>query len=318
MHLFWKGYSQFLEQVPIVRPLLNSAIYISKAHVRLLQRLAAEILPWTLLCFCTSSAYAWESSLLLVNTESFTLVDEGDRRSDIEIRFGETLHHKLIYQRALQHFLLTDDLRVIGDLAVEGALSGASLDVRGTISGASLVAEFSFFGAGLTDCDSPGMALGWDAESGQFYCSHGGTASGRRLTVVKPLDEVLVGNQELQSDDDLRFLIQPGETWVFSASLIGNSREMTGFRFGMGAPAGSSCVVSAGRLGGNAAGVVRTCGAPVRDIDGTGDDAPYLLSGVVRSGALAGAVSFEWAQEKARNSATAMRAGSFLTAERVE
>jgi hypothetical protein len=287
--------------------------------MRLLPRRSAEILCGILLLGAAACARAQDFSLLLVNTESFALVDEGDGRSDVEIRFGEALNQKLTYERASEHFLFTDDLRVRGDFTVEGALSGVSLAVRGTVSGATVVARLSFFGAGLTDCDAPGRVLQWDAEGGKFSCGHGAiSGSGRRLTIMKPSDEVIVATQSLQSDDDLHFPVGPGETWVFTASLIGNSREVPGFRFGVDAPEGSTCSIAAGRLGGNAAGSVRSCGAPVKGIDGAGDDMPYILTGFIRSGAMSGAVTLEWAQEKSRHFQTVIRAGSFLTAERVE
>lgn len=65
------------------------------------------------------------ATTLLVNTESFDTVSDGDGTTPVELRFGETLNEKLYFDRTGSRFRLTDDL------FVGGALSGSSLRVDG-------------------------------------------------------------------------------------------------------------------------------------------------------------------------------------------
>lgn len=65
---------------------------------------------------------SWKPTLL-VNTESFQTIDEGDGSTDLEVRFGGTLNEKLIWNRTEGTFQFTDDL------SVQGTLSGSALNV---------------------------------------------------------------------------------------------------------------------------------------------------------------------------------------------
>ncbi|MDD4628857.1 MAG: hypothetical protein PHE68_05730 [Candidatus Peribacteraceae bacterium] len=86
-----------------------------------------------------TAASSWNPTLL-VNTESFSTIDDGDSTTNIELRFGETLGEKLYYNRSESRFQLTRDLFIqgnltaTGSLSVRGAMSGASLRVDGTSS----------------------------------------------------------------------------------------------------------------------------------------------------------------------------------------
>ena len=70
------------------------------------------------------AASTWNPTVL-VNTESFQTIDEGDSTTDVEVRFGQTLNKKLIYNRTENSFQFNDKL------SVQGNLSGSTLRVDG-------------------------------------------------------------------------------------------------------------------------------------------------------------------------------------------
>lgn len=76
------------------------------------------------------AASSWAPTLL-VNTESFQTIDEGDASTNVELRFGSTLDEKIIWNRTKGSFQFTDDL------SVQGTLSGSALNIDGntTIGG---------------------------------------------------------------------------------------------------------------------------------------------------------------------------------------
>src|SRR3989344_8120472 len=94
------------------------------------------------------AASAW-SPTLLVNTESFQTVDEGDSTTDVEIRFGATLNEKLIWNRGPARFEFTDDVHAQGNitgsvtLKVDGAIATeADLTLNQDQSAADTVITF--------------------------------------------------------------------------------------------------------------------------------------------------------------------------------
>jgi cytoskeletal protein CcmA (bactofilin family) len=106
------------------------------AHSRRLALLALIALcaPWFVQV--ASAASSWNPTLL-VNTESFQVIDEGDGSSNIEIRFGQTLNEKIYYDRGNNRFQFTRSVNVGGSVTATGAvtaksfLSGAALRVNG-------------------------------------------------------------------------------------------------------------------------------------------------------------------------------------------
>jgi len=60
---------------------------------------------------------------VLVNTESFQTIDEGDSTTDIEIRFGDSLGEKLFWDRTYERFDFTDDIHVEGNITGSGGLA---------------------------------------------------------------------------------------------------------------------------------------------------------------------------------------------------
>ncbi len=78
------------------------------------------------------AASSWNPTLL-VNTESFSTIDDGDSTTDIELRFGSTLGEKLYYNRSQSRFQLTRGLFIQGNLTATGSLS-----IKEGMSGATL------------------------------------------------------------------------------------------------------------------------------------------------------------------------------------
>jgi hypothetical protein len=128
------------------------------------------------------SAYAssWNPGLL-VNTETFQVIDDADTASDLYVRFGDALNKRLTFERTLDRFNFNDDVYVSGDLNVKGTASGktvfateslrssGSLVWEGAASGASLWVS-TFKGAGLTSCNADGETLGWNSSTNKFEC----------------------------------------------------------------------------------------------------------------------------------------------------
>lgn len=91
-----------------------------------------------------TAASSWNPTLL-VNTESFQTIDEGDSTTDVEIRFGGTLNEKLIWNRSEGTFQFTDDLSVVG------ILSGSTLRID--TGGADIHGVLNASGSIRTDGD---------------------------------------------------------------------------------------------------------------------------------------------------------------------
>ena len=56
-------------------------------------------------------ASTWNPTLL-VNTESFQIIDEGDSTTDIELKFGYTVDEKIYWDRQGDRFRISDDLQI--------------------------------------------------------------------------------------------------------------------------------------------------------------------------------------------------------------
>lgn len=92
---------------------------------RVSTRIAASAIAASVMVPQIASAQSSWKPTLLVNTESFQTIDDGDGTTDVEMRFGGTLNEKLIWNRTEGTFQFTDDL------SVQGVLSGATLRVDG-------------------------------------------------------------------------------------------------------------------------------------------------------------------------------------------
>lgn len=143
------------------------------------------------------AASSWNPALL-VNTESFQTIDEGDGTTNVEIRFGQTLNEKLYYDRTNGQFVFTNSLKVGGNITATGSVtakkgfSGSSLQIdnnayvngnlsatgsikatgnittKGTLSGASLIVNGTANISGNTNVKGSLSASGaiWTSNNG--------------------------------------------------------------------------------------------------------------------------------------------------------
>ena len=110
---------------------------------------------------------SWRPTLL-VNTESFQTIDEGDGTTDVEIRFGGTLNEKIYWNRTDGAFTFTDDIQVLG------TISGSSLNVdRNATVGGTLTASGTIRGVGAITAGTS-ITAGTTISGGTLRISGGG------------------------------------------------------------------------------------------------------------------------------------------------
>src|SRR3989338_4530976 len=147
-----------------------------------------------------AAASSWNPTLL-VNTESFQIIDKGDGASDIEIRFGDTLNEKFYWDLSDGIFRITDDrsvegtlsgfnLRVSGPAEIHGALSASgAVRFQSTLSGASTITFTNLKSCDTIDTDINGVlvcgsdnssagGLGYGDAEGMFVNQGGDTMTG--------------------------------------------------------------------------------------------------------------------------------------------
>ncbi|MBI2523625.1 polymer-forming cytoskeletal protein [Candidatus Peregrinibacteria bacterium] len=144
-------------------------IYTNTAHCRTRcpPRAAAALVLWmfslSLLLPTPFSASSWNPTLL-VNTEAFQIVHEGDSAAgtNVELRFGDILGEKIYWDRTNSEFRFTDDIRTDGNITASGSLVvntasriKANLQVAGTMSGAILYASSGINSSGAVIIKTP-------------------------------------------------------------------------------------------------------------------------------------------------------------------
>src|SRR3989338_3851903 len=67
---------------------------------------------------------SWNPTLI-VNTESFNVIDSGDGTTDIELRFGTSGNNKLQWNLNATRFQFTSNLLVGGNLSATGAIAAS-------------------------------------------------------------------------------------------------------------------------------------------------------------------------------------------------
>lgn len=115
--------------VPTLKNSTTRAVRMLTGVLAVLLLVAGPVAP-------VRAASSWDPTLL-VNTESFSTIDDGDSTTDIELRFGATLGEKFYYNRSETRFQLTRGLYIQGNLTATGSLnvSGATvLDGATTIN----------------------------------------------------------------------------------------------------------------------------------------------------------------------------------------
>lgn len=116
---------------------------------------------------------SWKPTLL-VNTESFQTIDEGDGTTDVEIRFGGTLNEKIIWNRTKGGFQFTDDIFVQGTLSGTSlnvdanATVGGTLGVTGAITGQSSITAAGQLAGNSLRVTNNGEVLGALSASGSI------------------------------------------------------------------------------------------------------------------------------------------------------
>ncbi|MBI2635900.1 hypothetical protein HYW84_01075 [Candidatus Peregrinibacteria bacterium] len=100
----------------------------------------------------SATGSSWNPTFL-VSTEAFQTIDDIDTAANVQLRFGQTLNEKLLYDRANVRFKFTRGLFISGGLTVTGATilnvgnstaapdAGIALEVIGTASGDVLHAQ---------------------------------------------------------------------------------------------------------------------------------------------------------------------------------
>lgn len=145
-------------------------------------------------------------------------------------------------------------------------------------------------------------------------------------TVRKTAAESVASSTTYQDDDQLRFAIGASETWAATFVMLVDGDPAADVKFQITAPAGAT-VMAAG-LGLESAATANI--GSLYAYGGSGDvggfgtvsangtvSAPILVYASVLNASTAGFVTLQWAQRVSNATATVVRAGSFLTAEKV-
>jgi hypothetical protein len=284
-----------------------------------------------------------------VNTEAFETIDDSNTTANVELRFGDGLKEKLLYDRTNSRFQLSRGLLVNGNLTATGALSikqnmsGASLtvmggnsyflgklgigksgtpntklEVVGTLSGSSVIATDTFAGAGLSSCSSSTSKLLWNSVTKTFSCGTDLNGSGGTLIVKKKTSNQTVTNSTvLVEDSDQSFQMGASETWIFRFSMdVFEATSTPGLRATISAPTGSTCRAGIYDVDNAISGAVQSsCGAVMLGVSLTAVTTPLESFGFITTGSTSGSGALRWAQNNATSGApTTMLSGSFLMA----
>jgi cytoskeletal protein CcmA (bactofilin family) len=125
---------------------------------RLLAMLSLSALSIGLLP-ATAVASSWDPTLL-VNTESFQIIDDGDGTSNIYLQFGDTAAEQILWQVAQSRFAFTDDVHIEGNVTVTGDITASgSLKINDDDTGNAILS----FGNSVTT-----ETLTFDATNSRF------------------------------------------------------------------------------------------------------------------------------------------------------
>lgn len=165
------------------------------------------------------AASSWKPTLL-VNTESFQTIDEGDGTTDVEVRFGGTLNEKLIWNRTKGTFQFTDDLSVQGTLSGSAlnvdrnATVGGTLTVTGAVLGVGSITAKTFLSGSTLRVSGPAAVHGELTASGAFRGDGDFTINDDRTAGA---DAVLTFGNET-TNQTLKYL-HSGQKFQFSKDL---------------------------------------------------------------------------------------------------
>ena len=256
--------------------------------------------------------------------DSFT-IDTDDSSSSPTLQFGLALGRTLQYSS--NAFRFNDDVVITGDLSISSSDyvanphlqfgSGGTFDVSLFRSAADQLSTSDAFSVGgdlsatssvtfsaLTSCSS----VSTDA-NGELSCGS--------IVVRKSVDETLSSSTALQDDDELSFAVGANEAWAFSIHILGNVKKNPDAKFAVSAPEGSTCAYTVNAEEDAQSSGHMVCGEASKKMNGTNKDEPYAVHGTIVSGATAGNVILQWAQNSSHADSVTVRAGSFLKAYKI-
>lgn len=194
-------------------------------HRRLLCSAAAAALLWSM-AGSSLAASIWNPTLL-VNTESFNTIDDGDSTTNIQMRFGDALRETITFNRTLWRFEFSQSIYVGGNVTATGSLSikkvmsGAALrvdnnaDIWGNlaVSGATLVdGNLSTSGAlAVEGAAAFGSTLKLNGVTYTFPAADGGANHVLQTNGAGTLSWTDVG-VSAQAHNDARYVNQAGDT----------------------------------------------------------------------------------------------------------
>ncbi|MDD4287314.1 MAG: hypothetical protein PHO20_01495 [Candidatus Peribacteraceae bacterium] len=159
-----------------------------------------------------SAASSWNPTLL-VNTESFSTIDDGDSTTDIELRFGGSLNEKLFYDRSETRFQLTRGLYIQGNLTATGSLSVSGATV---LDGATTIGNtLDTTGAITTDSD---LTINHDNGAADAVLTFGNDAGAETLKFSD-------STNQFEFSDDVKLT---GDLTVTGGVQMGNYAPGTG------------------------------------------------------------------------------------------
>ncbi|MBP7114463.1 MAG: hypothetical protein KBA40_03350 [Candidatus Peribacteraceae bacterium] len=175
----------------------------------------------------TASAQSSWSPTLLVNTESFQTIDDGDGTTDIELRFGNT-SNTIKFLNATGLFRFSAGISVLGTisgskLAIDGnATISGSLLVKNNIAAKGTISGSTINGFGLGSCNGASQKLIFNSGTGKFECG----------TDLNTATSPWSNTGSLQTAFDSRYVNQSGDTMTGAlnvrANLSGSSLRVSG------------------------------------------------------------------------------------------
>ncbi|MBN1494161.1 hypothetical protein JW911_00275 [Candidatus Peregrinibacteria bacterium] len=141
-----------------------------------------------------SPVHAATTSNVLVNTESFFIIDEGDGTTNIQLQFGDTVAEIFQWDRTNGWFNFSDDIHVEGDALVDGDLTLDHHDAGGDV--------YINFGGTL------GEYIQWDSLNNRFNISEDINVAGG-IEVAGDIDFNQNKAVEMLVDQGIAFPVAP-------------------------------------------------------------------------------------------------------------
>lgn len=252
-------------------------------HTSIRRRLRALTAGATVACTLTAlpgvavAASSWNPTLL-VNTEAFQVIDEGDSSTNIELRFGSTVNETLLWNRSQGMFQFTDDLSVQGTLSGSRLRVDGNADIWGNLSASGSLSADTTINAGTSITAGTNVTAGGRLSGASLRVSGGGAEIQSTLTVsgaVRTDNNFTINDDQTAADAVFTFGSDvTNETLTFANTL--DRFEFSDDLFVFGLLSGSTL-----RISGNAdingalavTGAVRTDSNITINDDGTAADA---------------------------------------------